>query len=247
MSEEQMAAQEANEVDTPVETTDEQPTEGDKQGEQPENQPDEDSKQLEAALQREREAREKAEKAAADLAFKNREKRRREEPEIEEPEGDDKPLTERSLKEILAREREATRKEMMSSEINRIAGQMSTSDTEKELILEVHKNRSFPSNLSLEEQLEEAWLIANKNRIKGENSELKRALLGKSGVSRDASTTHQDAPSGKQPQMAAADASEIARLGFKWSGTNRRYEKKLPNGNMLIFDPKTKQTTRVAA
>lgn len=192
---------------------------------------DEESKQLEAELQRERKAREDAEKAAADMAFKLREKKRNDEEEVEEEE---KPLTASQLQIVLAKEREATRKEMQAAEIDRIASGHSTSETEKQLILEIHKNRSFPNHLSLGEQIEECYLLANKKKILGENSELKRALRGKGGISNDFSSTHHDALSGTAPKIAASDNAELARVGFKYNLTTKRYEKKLSNGSMLV-------------
>jgi hypothetical protein len=204
-----------------------------------------DSKKIdfEAELKKEKEAREKAEKASADLAFKLREKKRKDDEEQEEEE--DKPLTASGLEQILAKERENTRKEMLSAESDRIAERLTGSESEKKLVLELHKNRSFPSYLSIEEQIEECYAIANRKKLVGERNEALRAL--KSKADNGVAGTHQDEPTGSQPKMAAADASEFARLGFKWNGTNRRHEKKLSNGQLLIVDPKTKQTRLVKA
>jgi hypothetical protein len=235
MDSEETAELEAEEAVQPA--IDDEPEEGSK--------PDAESEQLKADLKREREAREKADKAAADYAFKLREKKRKEPEEVEE-EDEEKPLTSKSLQALLAQEREATRKEMQTSEINRLASSVSTNDTEKELILELHKSRSFPAHLSLQEQIEECYVIANKRKILGENSELKRALRGKAGASNDASTTHQDAPTGNQPKLEKGMATVMAQTGFKYNATARRYEKKLDNG-ILVKDLKTGLTQLVKA
>lgn len=243
MSQEQKAAQEAEEA---VKATDEQPAEGESPDKKLANEPDEDSKQLKADLKREREAREKAEKATADLAFKYRDKKRQPEEPIEDEASDDKPLTAKELQVILAKEREESRKEFHKSEADRVATNLSTSDMEKELLLEIYKNRSFPSHLSLEEKFEECFVIANKKKLLGENSELKRALRGKQGVSKDASTTHQDPPTGNAPKLAQGEAAEMARVGFKFNTTAKRFEKKLNNGQVLVKD-KSGQTYIVKA
>lgn len=206
----------------------------------------EDSAQLEAALKREREAREKAEKAAADTAFKLREEKRRQKEETAEEVDEDKPLTAKDLQRLLAEEREATQKAIQETETKKLAESLSSNPTEQALILEVYKNRSFPSHLSLQEKLEEAYLIANKDRVFGENKELKRALLGKRTVSKDTASTQQDEPTGSKPKLAPGDAQEYARLGFTWNDKQRRWQKKLSNGQLLIKE-KGKGTRVVAA
>jgi len=192
---------------------------------------------IEAELKREREAREKAEKALADRAFKEREERRKS--------GEDKPLTASELESILVRERQFTQKEVRSVQISELAGRMSESDVEKNLIIEVHKNRTFPEHLSIEEQLEESYLIANRKKILGERAELLRALRGREGVTHDAASTHRDAPEGGEPNIPPADAQAFKAAGFVWNGKSRQYEKKLSNGSLLIRDSKTKQTRLV--
>jgi len=228
MPEEQKAAQEAQEVET---STDDETTE---------EKSKEESQQVDykAELDKERQARELAEKSAADLAFKLREKKRNEEDYDEE----EKPLTAKELQKILAEERQANEKKALMFEAERIADTFSTNSEEKSLILEIHKNRSFPSHLTLSEQIEESYLIANKKRILGENSELKRALKSKQNVNNTSANTHQDEPSAGQPKMSPADAKALDLAGFKWNGTKRVYEKKLADGRTLIRDPKTKNT-----
>lgn len=208
-------------------------------------QSDEKSQQLEATLKREREAREKAEKAAADLAFKLREKQRanKETETVEE----EKPISSKEVEAMLAREREEVRKEMQSQRIEEIAGTFSVNDTEKQLIIELHKNRSFPSHLSLEEQIEECYLIANKEKIKGEISELTRAVSSRRNASGGSAGTHHEGMKGSTPKLAADEAVVYEQVGLKFNETSRMYEKKLPDGSTLIKDPKTKATRIVKA
>lgn len=227
----QNAEQEALETNV---SPDEQPTS---------EQKDDGSKKLEEMLQREREAREKAEKALAEKAFKAREQKRLQEDDIEEQDEYDKPLTYKDLPAILAKEREATRKELLNAEIKRLATRSAENEVQRDLIIEIHKNRHFPEHLTLEEQLDECFLIANKDRILGQNYELKRALAKK--ASNDSTGDYQVSQKGNEPKMASADAAEYARMGLKYNSTNKRWEKKLANGKTLVKDPKTGTTTVV--
>ena len=191
----------------------------------------------EAELKREREAREKAEKALADRRFKESEQRRKEKEAGGTGDDDEKPLTANQLEEILSRERETTQKEVQSLRIYEIAKGLATSEAERNLIVEIHKNRSFPAHLSLEEQLEEAYAIANRKKLIGERNEALRALRGKDGVNKDTATTHRDAPKAGEPKLSPADQQAIKGAGFSWNGTNRRYEKKLSGGRILVRKP----------
>lgn len=244
MTEEQQAAQEANEAEaeakaSEAEATDDETTEETEESQKETKESDEESKQLEAELKREREAREKAEKALAKKAFDSREKKRQEaQEEVEE----DKPLTRRELQAMLAEEGEKNRKILLETKANNVAESLTSNPKEKELVLTKWKNRTFPADMTLEEQIEECYGAYAYKQLKGKNSELKRALKGKTGVSTDASGTHQDAPNPNQPKLAGPDAAVMAQIGFKWNATNRRYEKKLANGKLLVKDPKTKQT-----
>lgn len=193
----------------------------------------------EAELAKEREAREKAEKALADKRFKEAERKRK------EGSGDDdetKPLTKAELRELLAEERQATQKEVRSVRAEEIAKGLTGSEAEKNLVLEIFKNRTFPPHLSLEEQLEESYVIANRKKLVGERNEALRALKGKDGVNKDAAGTHHDAPPGKEPQLSAQDKAAVTAVGVVWNATSKRYEKKLKSGKILVWDVKNKQT-----
>ena len=192
-----------------------------------------DNQHYEAELRREREARLKAEQALADKRFKDAERRRKE----KEEKGEDdieKPLTASQLEEILTKDREVIRKETQAVQIAEIANKMATSEAEKNLIIEIHKNRSFPSHLTLQEQLEESYVIANRKRLVGERNEALRALKGKDGVNRNPAVTHRDAPKAGEPKLSPADSDAIKNSGFSWNGTSRRYEKKISGGQTLV-------------
>ena len=194
---------------------------------------DEVSKQYEADLQKEREARMKAEKASADLAFKLREKGRKKD-EDDESDDDDRPITAREFNEAIARERETITKQVSFAEAESVASGVSINDAEKQLILEIYQNRSFPEHLTLKEKIEECQLIANKKKWIGERNEALRALKAKDGVETHSSSGVQDEPKGNAPKLAVQTANELARVGFIFNNTNHRFERKLDNGKVLV-------------
>lgn len=230
--EEKKAAQEAKEAEAKAEAeaeaTDEQTTE-EKAEAEAKAKATEESKQLEAQLQKEKEAREKAEKAAADANFKLREKQRKVAEAGEEDEGGEKPLTRAEVQAMM----DSNNKVAQEEEMKAIVAQMTDDDKERELVLLTHKNRSYPSHLSLKEQLDEAYLVANKDKIQGQNQELMRALAGKKNASTDGSQTYHDSPRGSEPSLAPADKAELASQGWKWNGKSKRHEKKLSKGLLI--------------
>lgn len=240
--------EETKEVDTtttePVESTDE--TKVDEATDEEAVSDIENKIDYAAELKTLREAKEKAEKAAADNAFKLREAKRNvaSGDYVEaEAEYEDRPLTVKDLQALLAEERQATQKVLQEEKVAGIVSTMAGSPAEAELIKEIHKSRTFPSHYTLQEQLEESYLLANKKRIMGENSELKRALKAKENVSNNSATAHQDPAPSKEPQMSSADKQALLASGYTWNALSRRYEKKLSNGKMLIRDNKTHQVT----
>lgn len=202
----------------------------------------------EAELKRERERREAAETAAADAAFKLREKKRQErEAKIAaggDP-GEEKPLTATELEAILERDRQQTRKELQSDIIAEKARNLAGSEAEANLIIEIHKNRTFPPGLSLDEQLEEAYAIANRKKLLARNTELQRALRSKNTASGTTAGTHRDSPLLEEPNLSQPDIQALKAAGFVWDGKTRLYVKQLAGGKkILTYDPKTK-TRRV--
>jgi len=192
----------------------------------------------EAELKREKERSEAAEKAAADLAFKLREQKRKQEEQGFDDE--DKPLTAKELGFILEKDRQQTRKEFQSELIREKAKKLADNESEANLIIEIHKNRTFPQGMSLDEQLEEAFAIANRKRLIAQNEELKRALRGKETISDDAAGTHRDSLPTDEPKMSSADISAIKAAGFNWDGKSGLYVKKISKDRTLTFNPKTK-------
>jgi hypothetical protein len=155
---------------------------------------------------------------------------------------ENKPLTRKDLDSVLQAERQKMTTELYGDRIKEIATEIAESSEEAEAIIEVHKNRSFPAHLSLKDQLEEIQAIINRKRILSQKSELARALKSKETASNDSGSSHQDPQTGTAPKMSASDTSAYKRAGFAYDDKDRVWKKKLPNGNTLIKDPRTKTT-----
>lgn len=194
------------------------------------------SKDHEELLAEERRRREEAER----LIAKNKADRKRGREHEDSEDEEDKPLTAREFRSMLAEDRQATQKEILSSQIKDKARALATSDTEANLIYEIHKNRTFPSYLSLDEQVEEAYAIANRKKLISQNEELRRALRSKETKRTDASATHRESPKAGEPKLPAHDRQAILSSGFVWDG--KFFSKKLSNGKTLIKDWRTKKS-----
>ncbi len=186
-----------------------------------------------AELERERKGKPDPKKAR--VAFKERTEKR------EETIDEDQPLTRKDLVTMEAK----VRNEFYADRALEIAKGMAGNEKEAELIIEKWRNRTFPSHLTLKEQLEEAYVITHRKKILGQNSELKRALKTRDNVNRNPAGTHHEPSEGNEPQIPAPERQAFAAVGFLWNNKSRRYEKKLPNGNILVRDSKTKKTTVV--
>jgi len=241
MTEEEKAKLEAEEAEAKANAQDEESAKDDESEEEDKSNKSSDKIDYETELAKEREAREKAEKAAADTAFKLREAKRQNKDE-DYDDDEEKPLTAKELQSILANERQATQKALQEQRIGEIASKLTTSEAERNLVIEIHKNRQFPSHLSLEDQLEEAFVIANRKKLIGERNEALRALKAKGSANDNPSGTYHEAPKAGEPKMASADIASLKAIGYAWNG--RVFEKKLKNG-VLQYDPKTKKTTLI--
>ena len=225
---------------------DDQDDSDDQGDEDDEDEGDSSSKKIDykAELEKEKEARKKAESLIAFNKYKGKHKKDDEEEDEDDhdDEDDDKPLTRKQLTSILEENRQKTIRETNAERILELATEMADSPEEAELIVEIHKNRQYPSHLSMREQVEEAQAVANRKKLVSQKSELARALQGKRNVSKDNSGTFRDGQEGAKPKMASQDEASYKRAGFAYDTKDRLWKKKLPNGKFLIKDPKTKAT-----
>lgn len=204
------------------------------------NEPD-----YEAQLEAERARRVSAETALAEKRFKAAERRRKADDDDEEPEDDeddDTPITKKDLPGILATTRQEAIREVQAERIQEIALDLAENDAHAKLIVEIHKNRTWPSSIPLKEQLEEAAAIANRKKLVSKNKELTRALGSKGTVSRDAAGSHRDPAPSTAPKMDSKDVASYKRAGFAFDATTKLWKKKLPTGKFLIKDPVSKRT-----
>ena len=202
-------------------------------------------KKLRGEKVKEEEARKKAEKALADAAFREREKKRQEE-ELDNPDrDDDKPLTAGQLETILSRERQMTQTELQRSESSRIIKSKTTSEAEASLVDEIFGSMTFPSHYTLEDKVDSVIAVANRSKLIGERNEAMRALRGRQTAETGAAETHHDAPKAGEPKLPADELQVLKQQGFSWNPISKLYEKKLSGGRMLVRDPKDKKVRLV--
>lgn len=168
-------------------------------------------------------------------AFKERKEKREGE--------DDKPLTRKEVDAMLAQDR----KDRARDQALVIAKTLASSDKEAQLIIAKWDNRNFPADLTLEEQVTEMYAAVNHKRIIGQRNEAFRALKGKDGVNKNSATAHRDgqAPT-SAPKMSPQDKEAYAKSGFIWVAKNKRHEKKLSNGDLLVKDAKTGSVRKIS-
>lgn len=188
-----------------------------------------DELDLDAELEKEKASGEPDPKKAQD-AFKERKNKQADG-------GKGKPITQADLDAFAAN----IRKEADQERALEYAKEMAGSDKEAQLIVAKWSNRTYPKNLTLREQISEAFVVTHSKKLIGERNEAMRGLKGKKAVKKDAAGTHRDAPKGNEPKLAPADAAAIRASGFVYNNVSRQYEKKLPNGRVLVRDNKTKQ------
>lgn len=200
-----------------------------------------DNKQIDyaAELKKETEAREKAEKALADKRFKDAEKKRKDKEATGEDldkSDDDAPVTRKDLEAA----RQEARREAQAERALGLAKSLAGSDAEAQLLVAKWQNRTFPEGLPLGEQMEEVYAIVHRKKLIGERNEALRALKGKEGAQKTATSNHQESPAGAEPKLSPADDHAIKAAGYVWVSTERAWVKQLPNGDKLVKDAKTK-------
>ncbi len=238
MAEEKKTDAEVEEPKEPQEAEEPKEPEEPTEPKEPEVVPSEVDYEAELKAERERGFKE----GAAYAAFKDR-KEKREKKEGEEPpeeDEDDKPLTRREAFEIFEKERHAIHTETLQSIISEKARKLASSDAEAQYIIELHKNRIFPASLSLDEQLEECYGIANRKKLLAKIDEQNRVILHKDTIQTNPADTHKEAPKAGEPP-ASADISAIKAAGMVWDGMKRIYKKPLARGKFLCYDPNSKK------
>ena len=194
-----------------------------------------------AELAKEKAAREKAEKELADKRFKESEAKRK----AAEAAGEDdttRGVTSEDLDALENRIYQRAQKELQATRLTELAKELAQNDAEADLILEIHKNRTFPAHLTLDGQMQEAYAIANGRKLAAKNQELARALRSRDTASRGSGGTQHDSPSVEEPTLGSAEATALKDAGLVWDATRRAYKKPISGGKKFYyFDPKTKK------
>ena len=150
---------------------------------------------------------------------------------------DDKPITRKEAREL----QRASERKAQEDVAYQFALRLTRSEKEARLVFLKWQNRSFPSDLPLAEQVEEAFAITHRKALISQRNEALRSLKNKDAVNRNSAITHRDppdSPSSKTPKgMPPQDVKAIEQMGFKWTPKNGRFEKKLKNGNLLVKYP----------
>lgn len=199
----------------------------------------EDELDLDKELEEEQK-RGKPDPEKARKAFEEREAKRK----AGEGEDDgDKPVSRKELAEMEQR----SYKRLQNDQALQIAKSMAASDKEAQLIFAKWQNRSFPENLPLQDQIEEAFAITHRKKMIGERNEALRVARGKATASKDSASSHRDGGTAGEPKLSEADKQGLKSSGFEWDGAKRFYKKVLPGGKShLYYDPKTKRRWRAA-
>ncbi len=196
----------------------------------------------EAELKAEQERADKAEKALAATRFKDAEKKRKADEAAEAGDSDDdKPVTRKELAAITAK----ARQEAQADQALEMAKGIAETPVEAKLIVAKWKGRSFPEGTPLSEQIEEMYAVVHRKRLIGERNEALRALKGKAGANNNSAASHAEGLPGTTPKLSPQDEQAYKGAGFVFNGVARRWEKKLPNGDILVKDSKTKVTSLV--
>jgi len=203
---------------------------------------------FETELAKEKERSQKKDEKLAELDFKLREKNRKEDETIKEGEDDeDKPLTKKDLKVLLSENQQKLRQDLMGDTIKRIAREIAQSDAEANFIAEIHKNRIWPDDMPLAEQLEESAAIANRKPfMTARKAEAERAKKSKENSSSENLGSFRDAQMIDEPKIDANAKKALVGGGFTWDGKRRLYVKTLGKNKILTYDPRLKKRQVIA-
>ena len=155
-----------------------------------------------------------------------------------------KPKTRRELEEVLAKDRIEAKKDFREAQAIDLAKILATSEAETKLIVAKWKNRIFPEDMPLEEQIEEMFGAVNRKKLMSQNSELSRALNSKSNSSKNFASSHHEEIPVSTLKISKGDEMSYKRAGFIYDNKEKVWKKKLPTGKFLIKDPRIKDKTK---
>lgn len=200
---------------------------------------DEETKASDTTTERDWKAEtEKVKKTPQQAFMERKQKREEKEPEEVAAEQEEKLAAIASQKVFEVEQR--LEKRLTESQALTKARSMAKSEDEAQYLFERWKRRAFEPNTTVDDQVEEVYIITHKNTLLGENNELKRALAGKGAVNRSVGGSYGTETQPKaEPKLEAGDKQVLTESGFTYNNSTRRYEKKIGSSKILIKDPKT--------
>lgn len=162
------------------------------------------------------------------------------EPEEDDAEDDlDQPMTRREAAALEDR----MKKDALTSTATTIARALAASDKEAQLIVAKWRNRTFPQEMVLQDQIEECYAITHRKRLIGERNEALRAAGNRANAGRNAAETHRDGAPAGEPKMPTGDKVALQQAGFVWDAGKRLYKKQLGRSRGFLYkDVKTGRT-----
>lgn len=114
------------------------------------------------------------------------------------------------VRDIIKEEISGLRSELLSNKSEAEIAKLTDNQFGKELI-RLNLER-FPGM-----SIEEAWFLANRGRLEGQMSEMKKISLSKERKGSGSGAGQKDQKS-KEPQVSSDDMTVINRMGLKWDG-----------------------------
>lgn len=181
--------------------------------------------------------------AAADLAYKLRNKKRKnkdadqdDDDDASDDEDEDKPLTAKDLKQFESRIVNRTQKQYQEAEALIIARSLTNNDeAQARAVVTFWQTRVQPTG-NLHDDVSFAFGGLNHKKITAKNSELRRALNNKDTVNDNASNGHRDGMITPSPKLAPDMKLSLSRAGYKFDPKAKVFKKKLPNGKFHLKD-----------
>jgi len=178
------------------------------------------------------------------LAYEERKEKRenKEKEKIDEEEDESKqPVTKSDLEEFMARQNQATEEKIQSTKVDNLISNATGSADEAMLVKKILNDTVFPNGYTLEQRVKGAIALANSDKLVGENSELKRALKSKDGVSSDTTGNYQEGLKSPVSTSKLSKGKELIlkQQGIKMNEKTKRYEKKISETKVLVYDVKT--------
>jgi len=129
------------------------------------------------------------------------------------------------IKEAIGGELGVVRHELDKARVEQMAHDRATNSGEADLILWHYTNSIKPTG-NLKEDMDNAYVLANRKKFVQENSEAKRALLSKDKKGAGSGAGQKPKPKSEVPQLSDSDKKFIESSGMKWNPESEQFEGK---------------------